>query len=106
MSASQLLRTARQRCGLSQRAVAALVGTSQSAIARYESGTVVPRFDTMERILTALGHELELVPRRTMDDQCHDLALARWFRGLTVEERIDAWEGWVRLVDEVEVVSS
>ena len=55
-------RTAR---GMSQRELAELVGTTQSAIARLERGVRPPRIDTLLRIAEALECELlvELVPR-------------------------------------------
>lgn len=102
MPAADLLQRARSRRGLSQRELASLVGTSQSAIARYESGTVVPSFDTLERILDALHHRLVLEPN--VEPSVDDAALAEWFLSLTVDERIDAWESWLQLVDEVELV--
>jgi predicted transcriptional regulator len=51
--------------GLSQRELAELVGTTQSAIARLERGGRPPRIDTLLRIAEALECELlvELVPR-------------------------------------------
>jgi transcriptional regulator with XRE-family HTH domain len=51
--------------GLSQRELAQLVGTTQSAIARLESGGRPPRIDTLLRIAEALDCDLhvELTPR-------------------------------------------
>ncbi len=51
--------------GLSQRELADLVGTTQSAIARLESGGRPPRIDTLLRIAGALECDLhvELTPR-------------------------------------------
>jgi transcriptional regulator with XRE-family HTH domain len=50
---------------LSQRELAELVGTTQSAIARLEAGGRPPRIDTLLRIADALDCELavELRPR-------------------------------------------
>lgn len=50
--------------GLSQRELAELVGTTQSAIARLERGGRPPRIDTLLRIAEALQCDLivELVP--------------------------------------------
>jgi transcriptional regulator with XRE-family HTH domain len=45
---------------LSQVELAALVGTTQSAIARLESGGRPPRIDTLLRIADALDCELEV----------------------------------------------
>ena len=51
--------------GLSQRELAALTGTTQSAIARLERGGRPPRIDTLLRIAEALDCDLavELRPR-------------------------------------------
>jgi transcriptional regulator with XRE-family HTH domain len=55
----------RQAWGLSQRELAELCGTTQSAIARVERGARPPRIDTLARIAAALDCELviELRPR-------------------------------------------
>ena len=52
--------------GLSQRQLAELVGTTQSAIARLERGGRPPRIDTLLRIADALECDLvvDLKPRR------------------------------------------
>jgi predicted transcriptional regulator len=56
----------RQQKGLSQRELAELVGTTQSAIARLERGGRPPRIDTLLRIADALECDLvvDLRPRR------------------------------------------
>lgn len=48
---------------LSQRALARLAGVPQPTVARIESGAVVPRVDTLDRLLRACGKDLELVER-------------------------------------------
>ena len=53
------LAAARHRLGLSQTEVAARMGTSQSAVARLESGGSDARLSTLERYATAIGVELE-----------------------------------------------
>jgi predicted transcriptional regulator len=55
----------RQGLGLSQRELAELTGTTQSAIARLEAGGRPPRIDTLLRIAEALDCELlvDLKPR-------------------------------------------
>lgn len=57
----------RARRRLSQRELAELCATTQSAIARIESGRRPPRIDTLLRIATALDCELivDLRPRTT-----------------------------------------
>ena len=48
----------RQVAGLSQTEVAARMGTSQSAVARLESGTSDVRASTLERYAAAVGGEI------------------------------------------------
>lgn len=48
----------RQAAGLSQTEVAALMGTSQSAVARLEAGTGDVRASTLERYAAAIGSQL------------------------------------------------
>jgi transcriptional regulator with XRE-family HTH domain len=50
----------RRDLGLSQAELAELTGTTQSAIARLESGGRPPRIDTLLRIANALDCELEV----------------------------------------------
>ena len=56
----------RQEKGFSQRELAEIVGTTQSAIARLERGGRPPRIDTLLRIAEALDCDLvvDLKPRR------------------------------------------
>jgi ribosome-binding protein aMBF1 (putative translation factor) len=48
----------RQMAGLSQTEVAARMGTSQSAVARLESGTADVRASTLERYAAAIGGQI------------------------------------------------
>lgn len=50
----------RKARGLSQKELAELTGTTQSAIARLESGGRPPRIDTLLRIAEALDCDLEV----------------------------------------------
>ena len=50
----------RRALGLSQAELAELTGTTQSAIARLESGGRPPRIDTLLRVANALDCELEV----------------------------------------------
>lgn len=84
--AATIIRHARRRAGLSQRDLADRVGTSQSAIARYEQGEMDPSWTTMGRLLDACGVGLDVRYRGFVDE--HDVELAAWFQGLTIEERL------------------
>ena len=68
MQGPLLLREARQRAGLSQEALAGRLGTTQSAVARWEIGGVSPRLDTLERILEACGFEPRVPLQRMSPD--------------------------------------
>ena len=57
--ASELIR-ARARAGLSQAELAERMGTSQSAIARLESGRTLPSAKTLIRFAKATGSKVEL----------------------------------------------
>ena len=57
---SELIRRARAGARLSQAALAERAGTSQPALARYETGAALPTLPTLERLLGACGRRLEL----------------------------------------------
>ena len=60
MDAASLIRAARADTGITQAQLAARAATSQSAIARYESGAASPSVATLDRILRAAGRRLVL----------------------------------------------
>lgn len=59
----------RTRRSLSQRELAELTGTTQSAVARLEGGSRAPRLDTLLRVANALDCtlEIELRPRTSIE---------------------------------------
>lgn len=57
--ARQLI-TARSRAGLSQAEVARKMGTTQSTVARLESGQRLPAMSSLQRYADAIGHRLEV----------------------------------------------
>jgi predicted transcriptional regulator len=63
MDAARTLRDARRRAGLTQRALATRTRIPQPAIARIERGTVVPRVDTLDRLLAGCGEQLGIQRR-------------------------------------------
>lgn len=82
--AGNLIRLARHDAGLSQRELARRAGTSQGAIAAYESGQRSPSLETLARIVRAAGQDLriQVVP---YDD--HDDAMAAYEASLPEETR-------------------
>ena len=55
-----VIRRARASTGLSQHELAERAGTSQPALARYETGAALPTLPTLERLLLACGRRLQL----------------------------------------------
>ena len=53
---------ARNERGITQRELEQLSGVSQPVIARMESGSTVPKLDTVMKVLAALGKTLAIVP--------------------------------------------
>jgi transcriptional regulator with XRE-family HTH domain len=92
---NDLIREARKRSQLTQTQLARLAGTTQSAIARLESGRTSPSFDDVIRMLRLMKLDLDfmLVER---DDQ--DWIQAKRLIGLTTEQRMLRHE---QLVDEL-----
>lgn len=56
----EAIRQARLDANLSQVELAARASTSQSALARYETGAALPTLPTLERLLAACGRRLEI----------------------------------------------
>ncbi len=61
--AARMLRHARRRAGLTQRALSANTGVPQETIARIEAARVDPRISTLDRLLEGCGYGLEHQPR-------------------------------------------
>jgi transcriptional regulator with XRE-family HTH domain len=58
MLSADLLRAARLRSGLTQRDLAKRAGRPQSSVARWESGSMQPSFETLRGLLRACGFDL------------------------------------------------
>jgi predicted transcriptional regulator len=65
---AELIR-ARRESELSQTEIAARMGTSQSAVARLESGDLDARLSTLERYAAALGRTVDWQVRSTEEKQ-------------------------------------
>jgi len=87
-SAAEILLQARTRAGLSQRALARRAGTAQSVIARIEQGRTSPTWETLQRLLAALGLEVnaQLEPRVVVGSQM--LAEVPGILRMTPEQRL------------------
>ncbi|HEX5744590.1 MAG TPA: helix-turn-helix transcriptional regulator [Archangium sp.] len=60
LALARQVRELREQQNLSQAELAARAGTKQPAIARIESGKVLPRLDLLHKIAAALGMRLEI----------------------------------------------
>jgi transcriptional regulator with XRE-family HTH domain len=58
---NDLVREARKRARLTQAELAARAGTTQSAIARIETGGSTPSFDSVLRLVRLCGMDLDIV---------------------------------------------
>lgn len=95
---NDLIREARKRAGLSQRELAERAGTTQSAIARVETGRSTPTFDTVLRMVRLCGLDLDLmVVERDDSDWVHASRLL----DLTPEERLERMEEVVEQLLEI-----
>lgn len=85
----RILRKIRERAGLSQRDLAERAGTTQSVIARIESGDTRPRTDTLARLVAAAGFDLraEVSPRPVPGS--HELDDVERILALTPEQRLE-----------------
>jgi|SRR5215207_8452206 len=93
---NDLVREARRRAGLTQRELAERVGTTQSSIARLESGRTAPSFESVLHLVRACGFDLDvmLVER---DDSAVEQAVRN--RLLDPALRLEQLEDTVRLVE-------
>jgi transcriptional regulator with XRE-family HTH domain len=61
-----LIRSARHAAGITQTEVAERAGTTQPAVAAYESGARTPSLTTLTRLLGACEHDVEVLARPRM----------------------------------------
>jgi transcriptional regulator with XRE-family HTH domain len=95
MGPAELVRSTRERLGLSQRQLALRAGTTQAAVSRVERGIVSPTFATLRGLLLAMGEEPELSARRlpTEWDPLHFAST----RARSPEERLRLAFSWNRM---------
>jgi transcriptional regulator with XRE-family HTH domain len=94
-SPAELVRSTRERLGLSQRQLALRAGTTQAAISRIERGIVSPTFTTLRELMVSMGEQVTLSSQRlpTDWDPVHMAStLAR-----TPEERLALALSWNRM---------
>jgi transcriptional regulator with XRE-family HTH domain len=88
--AAEIIRSARDRSGLTQRELASLVKISPARISDYEAARVDPTLKTLGRIAAAAGLDLDVVLRPRTETtsrrlQLRDLASRSVDRSMTIE---------------------
>lgn len=99
MSASALLREARERQGISQRRLALRAGTSQDAISRIERGVESPTVERLAKLLLVLGERLELGAAPLTDTE-------GLVEKLTASERLREAASWNLVASELEIAGA
>ncbi len=95
MLPSELVRTTRERHGLSQRRLALRAGTTQAAVSRIERGQVSPTFTTLRELMLAMGEEPVLSAQRLPTDW--DPVHMKSTLERTPEERLALALSWNRM---------
>jgi transcriptional regulator with XRE-family HTH domain len=89
MTIGELLRSTRERHGLTQARLARRIGSDRAYVSRVEGGAASPTFDWATRAMAAMGEELLLGAQRSRFDD-HDAQA----HGL-----VGTWSGDRRLED-------
>jgi len=87
--AAGLIRTARDRAGVTQQQLADNAGVTQQAISAYETGRQDPRLQTLIRLVAAAGFEMR-IQLVALDD--HDKALEQFIASLSPDQRTELEE--------------
>jgi transcriptional regulator with XRE-family HTH domain len=87
MTTGELLRSVRERHGLTQKQLATRARTSQAAVSRIERGLVSPSIETLSHLLAMMNEEVVLDAREI--DWGHDRTLIRGNLALSVAQRLD-----------------
>jgi transcriptional regulator with XRE-family HTH domain len=85
MRSGTLIQQARRRAGLTQAELAGKVGTTQSAVARWERGASHPTVERLQSLVEACGLELQVGLAQRSGEE---LAVLRRNLALTVDERV------------------
>ncbi|HWM62948.1 MAG TPA: helix-turn-helix transcriptional regulator [Solirubrobacterales bacterium] len=99
MSPGELIRSVRERHGLSQKRLARRVGTHQSAISRLEADEISPGVDTLELILRAMGERLTIAAAGP--ERSYDLAHRKATAERSPSERLALGISWNRMAGRI-----
>ncbi len=95
---NDLVREARKRARLTQRDLAERAGTTQSAIARLESGRTSPTFENVIRLLRLCGMDLDVM---LVERDSSDWMQAQQLLKLTPSERLSQGVRLAQAADEI-----
>jgi transcriptional regulator with XRE-family HTH domain len=99
MHGGVVIRRARRQAGISQATLADRLGTTKSAISRWENGQVDPSFGAVVRAAQACASNLGMLLTEQEPDP-HDLGLLETAGGQSPSERLQ------RLIDTVAFIES
>jgi hypothetical protein len=94
VSLGTLIRSTRERHGLTQAELALRAGTSQNAVSRVERDEISPSVETVQRLLGAMGERLELTVQRIDGDFDPDHLADSMAQ--TMSERLERSLAWNR----------
>jgi hypothetical protein len=95
MRVGEAIRQTRKHHGLSQSVLALRAGTDQAAVSRIEREEISPAVETVERLLAAMGEQLDLGSKPLERD--YDPLHMRAMLERTPEERLRLAISWNRL---------
>jgi transcriptional regulator with XRE-family HTH domain len=99
VSPGTLIRSIRERHGLTQSQLALRAGTSQNAVSRVERDEISSSLDTIQRLLGAMGERLELSVRRIDGDFDQDHLADSMAQ--TMSERLERSLAWNRFAGQL-----
>lgn len=94
VTSALLIREARRRTGLTQRALAERLGVPQPQVARWESGRSLPSLERVEAVLAACGLDL-LISLGARDAESRRMLSLQ--RGRSADELVDELTTWNEL---------
>lgn len=99
---ANLIVEARKRARLTQRQLAERAGTTQSSIARWESGRSEPSFASVVRLIRLCGFVLDVRFEVYDDGLRDDWAQAQRLLALTPEQRLESNAAMVAIADDLQ----
>jgi transcriptional regulator with XRE-family HTH domain len=107
MKANTIVRTARRRRGVTQRELAQRTGIPQPMISSIERGLQDPRYSTLQRILSAVDQEIEVIDRAGIGvDRTQFIEPLRWTPLQRLRNGVSASKAINRLVKSARRVNS